>query len=383
MKSRLGTTSLMLAYADKPYGANQFYGDFDSWERTKSWFAGVKQDIGGSTEFDLGYRRHTDVFVLIRDMPQIYENNHITESWETALRRKTVLHPNVTVSYGGEGDFDRIESTNLGVHTRSRGAGYGNLDFRTLRWLSLSVAVREEIFDSVQAEFSPTVAAGYWLTPGLRVKGSVSRGFRLPTYTDLYYHDPANVGNPNLRPESAWSYDAGVQWDISKRIRAEVTVFENRQHDVIDYVKYFADDINHATNFQHLAFVGAESSVKVNLSSTETLDLSYTGIHGAEDALNGVFSSQYVFNYPINNATASWQGALPLRLQARTTVGVTQRFARDPYAVWDLDLGRKFGDLETRLSLSNLTDVGYEEVAGVAMPGRSAAVSVEYVIRKH
>jgi iron complex outermembrane receptor protein len=383
VKTRWGTSSLMLAYADKPYGANQFYGDFNSWERTKSWFAGWKQDLGLSTEFDLGYRRHTDVFILFRDRPELYENNHTTESWQTALRRKTSPHPNVTVSYGGEGDVDRISSTNLGDHARSRGAGYANLDFRALRRFSLALGAREEIFDSGQSEFSPTLAGGYWLKPGLRVKASVSRGFRLPTYTDLFYHDPANAGNPNLKPESAWSYDAGLQWEAGKRIHIETAVFQNRQQNVIDYVKYFAGDINHATNFQQLAFTGVETSLRIDVSDSQRLDLSYTGIHGTQEALKSLFSSQYVFNYPINNAMAEWQGRLPLKLLAQTRVGVTQRFARNPYAVWDLAFGRRFANLGARLSFSNLADVGYQEVAGIAMPGRSAVLSFEYEIKKH
>src|ERR1700694_4649184 len=128
----LGHTSVMLALGDKPYGANQFYGDFNSWERTKSSFAGLKQDLGNRTEFDLGYRRHSDEFILIRDRPQIYENNHITESWQVALRRREPIRKNVTLSYGSEGDHDAIDSNNLGQHARSRGAGYVDLDMRAL-----------------------------------------------------------------------------------------------------------------------------------------------------------------------------------------------------------------------------------------------------------
>ena len=64
MQTGLGQSLLMLAYGDKPYGADQFYGPFNSWERTKSWFAGFKQDLGSKTEFDFGFRRHTDEFVL-------------------------------------------------------------------------------------------------------------------------------------------------------------------------------------------------------------------------------------------------------------------------------------------------------------------------------
>src|SRR5262249_54017980 len=74
-QTQLGRSQLMLAYSDKPFGADQFYGPFNSWERTKSWFIGVKQDLGNKTEFDFAFRRHTDEFVLFRDDPSIYENN--------------------------------------------------------------------------------------------------------------------------------------------------------------------------------------------------------------------------------------------------------------------------------------------------------------------
>src|SRR5207248_5109814 len=49
VKTSIGNSWLVLGYGDKPFGADQFYGPFDSWERTKSWFAGFKQDLGSRT----------------------------------------------------------------------------------------------------------------------------------------------------------------------------------------------------------------------------------------------------------------------------------------------------------------------------------------------
>src|SRR5215469_10433408 len=40
------TTDILLAASDRPYGANQFYGPYDSWERTKGWFAALQQRLG-------------------------------------------------------------------------------------------------------------------------------------------------------------------------------------------------------------------------------------------------------------------------------------------------------------------------------------------------
>ena len=118
---------------------------------------------------------------------------------------------------------DGIDSNNLGVHDRVRSAPYVALDVRALRRFSFSVGVRDEIYGSFNHELSPTVAAGYWVAPALKIRASVSRAFRLPSYTDLYYHDPANVGSPTLRPESAWSYEGGIDWNAGGRWRAAVT----------------------------------------------------------------------------------------------------------------------------------------------------------------
>jgi len=158
-----------------------------------------------------------NVFVLIRDHPEIYENNHITESWQTALRRKSPIRQNIALFYGGEGNHDGIVSNNLGTHARSRGAAYVDVDFRALSRFALSVGAREEIFSGKETQFSPTLGAGVWLKEGLRLRASAGRAYRLPTYTDLFYHDPATVGNASLKPESAWSYEAGVQWHFSGR----------------------------------------------------------------------------------------------------------------------------------------------------------------------
>src|ERR1017187_4566448 len=59
-----GNGSLNLAYMDPPYGADQFYGNFNSWEDTKTWFAGVQQALGAKTSVSFSFRRHSDLFVL-------------------------------------------------------------------------------------------------------------------------------------------------------------------------------------------------------------------------------------------------------------------------------------------------------------------------------
>ena len=381
VQTEWGRTLLMLGYGDKPFGADQFYGPFPSWERTKSWFAGLKQDLGSKTEFDFGYRRHSDEFVLVRSDPSIYENNHIDESWQAALRRKQSLGQHSTFFYGGEGFYDSIDSNNLGQHNRSHGSAYADYDVLALSRFSFSIGAREEVFDSHGSEFSPSIAAGIWLKAGWKLKGSASRAFRLPNYTDLYYSDPANVGNPNLLPETAWSYEGGLLWDRGGRYKAEVTVFERREQNDIDYVRSVPSDPWQAENIGRLNFTGVETYLEIRLPRRQRVEFAFTALHGAQSALDGL-QSKYVFNYPIDNGVIAWQGILPRNFVARTRIGITNRFNRDPYAIWDASVGREFRNVAAHLGLSNLTSTQYEEIEGVAMPGRSVVFGMEFFTPK-
>ena len=56
----------------------------------------------------------------------------------------------------------------------------------------------------------PAFSVSQYFGEKVKLRGAISRGFRLPTYTDLFYKSPTENGNPNLKPESAWSYEGGV-----------------------------------------------------------------------------------------------------------------------------------------------------------------------------
>jgi outer membrane cobalamin receptor len=380
-KSGLGQTDLVLAGSDRPFGADQFYGDFPSWERTKNWFVSGQQDLGDRTAAAFGYRRHTDQFVLIRDNPGIYENNHVDQSWQAVLRRHDRLSDNATLSYGAEAQGDSINSNNLGDHARNREAVYANIDFRALRRFSLSVGAREEFFSGGTNVFSPTIAGGFWIKPELKLRASVSRGFRLPTYTDLYYSDPTTLGNPALNPESTWSMEAGTDWTVSQSISTGVTFFRRWDSNLIDYVQFSVGGRYEATNITRLHFTGFEAHSGFVLPHGQNIQLAYTFLHGDQVLLPGTIS-RYVFNYPSHNATFAWIGSWRDWLVARTRVGVTQRFEHQAYPVWDLAVARKEGLIRPYLQLANLSNTGYEEIPGVLMPSRSVIAGMELVLAR-
>jgi iron complex outermembrane receptor protein len=253
------------------------------------------------------------------------------------------------------------------------------VDARALRRYSFTAGVREEVYGSGQTQLSPTVAAGVWLTPTLKFRASASRAFRLPTFTDLYYHDPANVGSPDLRPEKAWSYEGGLQWSPSRRFRAEGNVFQRRERDGIDYVRATSSDIWRATNFQRLRFTGVETGIAWTPVDGHLIEARFTGLAGVQEVVAGL-QSKYAFNYPSRNFAATYTATLPAGIVARTQIGALRREGRDPYALWDVSAGYARGRVRPFVQAANITSTQYQEVAGVAMPGRSILGGVEFII---
>jgi iron complex outermembrane receptor protein len=375
-QTSVGTSEITLAYSDRPFGADQFYGNFNSWENTKTWFAGLRQSVGEKTEAAFSFRRHSDLFVLYRDRPAVFANHHSVESYQVSLRRREEIAPNARLFYGVEGLHDSIESNNLGKHDRARAAGYASFDMRALKRFSFSLGLREEIHRSLDSQLSPSVAAGAWLTPYLKLRGSVSRAFRLPTYTDLYYHDPANRGSPDLRPEHSWSYEGGLDWNGGGKLRGAVTVFQRRERDGIDYIRRSPADIWRAANIQNLRFTGVEASLHARTGRASEAGFSYTGLHGVQNALS-TLQSKYAFNYPSQTGLVTWQASAGQGLMVRTRLGVLSRLARDPYALWDVYVARTGGRVRPFLQFTNLTGTSYQEIIGVRMPGRGVVGGIE------
>ncbi len=378
-KSALGLTTLTLGQSDRPFGADMFYGNYHSWERTRTWFASLRQQLGGKTEAALAFRRHTDLFVLQRDRPEAYTNRHAVRSYQASVRRREDVARNTGIHFGAEVTADSIASNNLGRHSRTGGAVYAALDFRALGRFSFSAGLREQLYAGRHGVLSPSLAGGVWLSPHWKLNGSASHAFRLPSYTDLYYHDPATVGSPSLRPERAWSYDSGLEWHPGARVLARLGGFHRRESDGIDYVRTTPADVWRAVNIQRLRFTGVEAAFQARLSAGHRLEMRYTALHGASEALGGMLS-RYVFNFPSHNAVATWDARLPGGVAARLEGGTAKRTGRALVCLLDLHISATERRLRPFLHLTNAANVSYQEVSGVPMPGRGIVAGVEWLV---
>jgi iron complex outermembrane receptor protein len=380
LKSRLGATSLLFAYSDRPFGANDFYGAAEpQWERTKTWFASGHQNLGDKTEANFAFRKHTDLYVYIRDDPSYYTNWHTDESWQGNLRRHDNLPLHGVLSYGVEGLAESIHSTNLGIHSRERGSGYVFYDLRSVRRYSLSAGIREEVYGAHQVATSPSLSGAAWFSARFKLRASASRAFRLPSFTDLYYQSPSTVGNPNLRPERATSYEAGADAYLRANLHASVTVFDRHDSNLIDYVEPAGSDIYQSQNLPPLRFIGVEASVVYEPLAGQYIAARFSALDGRYASPQDIVT-EYTFNYPAHYGLIEWRGKLAKNVIARSRLGVLNRVATSPYAIWDASAGYATGRVRPFLQLTNITSTVYQDIPLVAMPKRGVVGGVELYV---
>ena len=90
-----------------------------------------------------------------------------------------------------------------------------SIKWRPVDRLGMSVVIREEMFGN---EWTPIIPA-FFIDGVISKKGdvvakaSVSRNYRFPSLNDLYFMPG---GNPDLKKESGWTYDAGLSFALGR-----------------------------------------------------------------------------------------------------------------------------------------------------------------------
>jgi outer membrane receptor for ferrienterochelin and colicins len=149
---------------------------------------------------------------------------------------------------GVEWSRDRYEGTN-----RVRDAADGHeadtfVAWAQHRWavssrLTTTLGARVDRRSPFETAVSPKAAASFRIGDGLYARASYGRGFRAPDLGQLFYRflSPSNfyqvIGNPNLAPEHAHSWQLGGEYVTPRRrARIGVNAFHNDIRDLIESV---------------------------------------------------------------------------------------------------------------------------------------------------
>ncbi len=148
---------------------------------------------------------------------------------------------------GGEWWTNRYRGTN-----RVRDAAQGHRADTRVLWaqdrislnrFTVTLGARYDNHSIFGSAFSPKAAVNMRLTETLSARASYGRGFRAPDLGQLYFRflNPTNfyqvIGNPDLEPERANSYQAGGEYTARRgRLRFGFNAFRNDVENLIEAV---------------------------------------------------------------------------------------------------------------------------------------------------
>jgi len=358
--------NFLAGYQDKDYGADGFYSNLynEEEEHTETLFvkAGLDSDLGPSNLKNSAFlRRHHDRFLLNRNNPLFYQNMHTTYSYG--------IHSGIDwpVKYGDmETGFeiarDEINSTNLGKNTRINEAWFLGFNPAPENNIETSARFRIDHFQNWSYQDSFDSGAGWRLADNkLKIKACFSHAFRGPSFTELYYSDPANKGNADLKVEKSDNYSIGLETNY-RDIEIECGGFLRKVTNLIDYIRPTVNDVWQAANLGKVYFKGLELKAG---------PFSYTYMEANKD--NTGYLSKYALDILKHQLMFNLRhSARGLKIDWR--LSYNERKFGETYFIGDVCVSKAFENkntvIEPFIKIDNFTDTNYTEVAGVLQPGR-------------
>jgi iron complex outermembrane receptor protein len=379
-----GDVSLKLGYMDKAFGANQFYSASfpDQWEQTKTTYLalGSRYSFGEAVhehqlKANLHWRQNSDRFLLRRDDPEFYQNRHLTNVFGANLGYETQL-AGMRSAIHLDGGLEDIESTNLGDRTRRFVGIIGESHLSWSGKLKVVPGVSVYAYSEWKPQVQPSLDILYQIHRDIQSYGSVSRAFRIPTYTELYYEDRVNLANPDLKPEEAWVYEIGLRW-VKQNWRMNTSLFYRDGKNLIDWVKPEGKDLWQALNISDVNTFGLETTLGWQRHATgvfgvNSVELGYSFLNSGRD-LNGL-DSRYVFQYLKHQAKVTINQTWTGNINQLWALRVQEPKGISGYMLLDTRLQYRatIGNVATSFyaEITNVFNKTYIEVEPIVMPGR-------------
>ena len=268
-------------------------------------------------------------------------------------------------------DFD-LERDTTGV--------FVDITATPLTSLLLHASVRYDDPDDFDSETSWQAGAKYGLAAGFSVAANWGEAYKLPSFFALGH---PLVGNPDLDPEQAESWDVGIAWEARQDLRLELTWFANDFKDLVD----FDNETFRNVNRKNVETSGLE--LQFSWQALPTLGLRAQGTYTDLDVKNedtvltgrpewtaGLvaewqFAQRWQTTLDYQYTGEQWAAS---RHTGREITEELDAFHRvdwvlhwQPLAAWQL-----------QLSVDNLLDEDYQTAVGFTAPDRAVRFGVRF-----
>ncbi|MCF2506281.1 TonB-dependent receptor [Dyadobacter sp. CY107] len=327
--------ALRSAYDHRDFAAQNFYTALKSdtaSEKVKTSWNQIK--IGYKTgktaiTLDGGYKFVRDQYLF---NPHSIANDSKSQLWQGLLTWQQTFTQSTNLIAGLNYQNRNIASNDRGNHSLNQLAPFVSLVQNIGSNFTVTPSVRLDWRESIGSEVVPQINLSYkkdkW-----QVRGSAGKTIRDADFTERFNNyqkalvTGGNVGNPALKAEKSFSYEAGADWFLTSsntnQLKISGTFFQRLQNDLIDYV---------ATPY-------AQMPRKENLSPTGTFGLAMniaevntTGFEIDFQTVNALSSNQKL----IFNAGLTWLKSESSNLEPSFYVSSHAKFLGNFSAIYQI-----------------------------------------------
>ena len=410
-----GKFDLQLAAQLKDFGENGFYSLKYSNQReaTKAFFSSLDWSMrSGSFSYNAqaSWKRHHDRYELDHNVTSGYKY-HMTD----------VMGGKVSGSYKSS-----IGETTLGLNLRNEHIFSNSLGVPMVSPDSIPVPFESNVYFkkeynrtiytgiidhslnlgkwyvsagvamSYSADFKSTTYGGfdigYSMNDNVKVFASANSATRLPTFTDLFFSNPVQQGNPLLKPEHSNTIELGTkvnqsQWSLN------AAIFYRMGVNVIDWVKLNSTSAKYETmNLSGINALGGDFSFDYRFKELllKKVSIAYSYLHLDKAAVG--FDSKYALDYLNHKIIVTVDHSIWKKLSAVWVMGYFDRSGNydantiigspanlknyAPYIKLDGRLIWSQKKYDIFADVNNILNSTYADYGGLTQPGTNFNVGV-------
>lgn len=221
--------------------------------------------------------------------------------------------------------------------------------------------VRLSLSDMFHTQWIPQAGIVYNAPAAITAKGSVSMGYRNPSFRELYLY---RFANPDLQPEKMMNYELSIAKSFSHHFSIDITAYYARGRDMIQQFDMKNQNTGRFIN------KGIEVSAHARPHRNLLLTATYSYLHTSLNNLTGAPVNQYYLG-------VDWQALKQLRISADLKgIGglyVSDGIDRQNYALLNMKISYQVcRPLALFTRLENITAARYVINRGYDMPGFTA-----------
>jgi vitamin B12 transporter len=267
-------------------------------------------------------------------------------------------------------------------------SGYVQAQYEVLEGLTLTAGGRYDHHDVYGGHGTGQFAAA-WVLPDRNtvLRASFGQGFKAPALYQLY----SSYGNRALRPETANSWDAGIEHHaLENRLVASTTYFQRTSRDLINFFDCSTpsplcatEPLGYYANIARSFARGVELAGSLEATDRLSLTANYTWIDTEDVSPGSPAYGNELPRRPADTANATVHAVWPFRLStdlalrysAASFDDAANRIRLGGYVLVDFRTSLPVNDhLQIYARVENLTDRHYEVAYQYGTLGRSAYI---------